>query len=133
MKTRFRRVRHLGFVGAITLLLGATAGCGSLPLEDQIVVDYSGPKLNYVHACVALASSGQRRDDPSIPTSIKADQIEAKQGRADGAFYYSVSGRLLVTYGPVSQAKYEWECEVRDGYTDGQPSLTAVLLSFEGS
>jgi hypothetical protein len=126
-----KRARNLSFVATCSLLIGSITGCAWLPLEDQVDVDFSGPFLSEVHACVVVASNGDLRDDPKTPSGLRVDQIVADpQGLVDGIRYYSISGRLVVSFSGQDSTEHTWACEVSVGNVGGKPTLTAVLNSF---
>jgi hypothetical protein len=116
------RVRVVG-VGVCLTSVILLSGCTSdFEVDLSAVPSYEVD----VGACVMLAGSGERRDDPSPPRfiTIRVDSAEQKISETIG---YEVTGRTIVA--TDGQQSYRWTCVTEENTVEG--SLVARITSFQ--
>lgn len=125
--TRGGARRSSALLGASALLV-SLAGCGLF--EEETGVEYTGIYDSEVHACAAIAMGGALRDDPRIPSSIWARNVDARLVSSSPDYRqinYLITGETRVE--ADGSAVYEWTCRVDADYDER--TLNAILIEFQ--
>lgn len=127
----------LGCAGLAALLSGCVPGpfWSSSTMSDGLETEYTGSFENEVRACVAIAASGELRQDKGVPAWVKVSDLAVEQ-HVDPSnlsyLTYDVSGRTYVTFaGQPRLVVYAWTCTVTTSPIDDLRELNARLLTFE--